>query len=240
MTTTTATTTSTTNTESGLPNEFFSAMQADEKAAWLAANLILENTSLMDWGILPTVKVTVNQMIAIFASIAGCTFATIEMITKPDMNVRGNANRDAIKRTVVNCAIGISWTNAINRLLAKAGMAQEFVASERTNGTVPLDKKISTDKETGSKFYLSISPRRYFLTEYVNPDGAVVAKEAIEPFLRKSEPIPAKMQRMGLTIEKWVEMGGDADGKDFPRYQTPLFTSIKKVKLGGVVYEIIS
>lgn len=187
----------------------------------------------------PTTKVTVNQLVQIIQGIPkGCAFLSIETVTSPaknGMRVKDNPYRGCSKVSVYNVMAGANWQGVVSRIMHKAGLEGDYQSDpDRANGIVRLTDKLSTKtlKDGSVQIYLDVNPLRYASVTYVD-GGKIIPAEAVEPFIPVRES--AKMSRYGLTPEKMEELG-----IRLPQFLSPRLRNIRRLKYGGVVYEVLS
>lgn len=179
-------------------------------------------------------RVTKNQAIDLIRSNNG--FISAKFKTSADVLKRGNPHPSVEKVWTANCIFGIHWRDLLNRLLVKLGKEPNYeVASTRSNGTVPVDSKISTkEMEDGEvRFYLTTYPIAYLETLYFDTEtGKQLTLEEVTPFLKKHSQ--SKMNRHGLTKEALEEIGAQT-----PRFLTVGIDSLQVFKMNGQFYEVI-
>ena len=185
------------------------------------------------------VKITQNQLLGMLKDMPkGCAFMGIETATSPaknGMRVTNNPHKGCIKISTYTVMVGANWGGVVSRVMAKAGLEGTYQPdAERANGTVRLTDKVAikTLKDGTTHTYLDVNPLRYGSVVYTD-GGKVIPAEAVEPFIPVR--VSAKLGRYGLTPEKMEELG-----IRLPSFLSPRLENIRRLKYGGVVYEVLS
>ena len=138
-----------------------------------------------------------------------------------------NPYSDVRKRYQVNGTVGFSYESSVNRQRTREGKEADFTPTDRAWGTKEDSFIVRHVPATGENVgkdmsYLIVKVERVLTTpEYIDENGMVLPKEALDPWLRK----PSPAARQGIDREVI--------------YRTYTIANIKNLRINGVVYQLI-
>lgn len=135
-----------------------------------------------------------NEFKGLFRENRGAEVVTITAVTKVELTAEGKAALGVVwKRSVVNGMVNWKYENAVNNQRGREGLEKDFVAfprkwGQRVEGTPFVEHK---DKE-----YLELKVQNSLGHEYLDSDGNVLDRAAVEQYLR-----PKGASRQGVERE---------------------------------------
>jgi archaeosine-15-forming tRNA-guanine transglycosylase len=121
----------------------------------------------------------------------GATFVTFTAKTSPRMRKTNNPFNGVQKISRINGMLNFHYDNAVLRRLEKEGKsAEDFTKGESWHMPVMNDGKLTplcVKKTDPNAFYLRFMLLNILSTDYVMPDGRVIASSDLDPFMQKSD-----------------------------------------------------
>ena len=129
----------------------------------------------------------------------GARFVAIDAVTDPKLlkkdRVTGQPNPyvGLVKQSRVFGLVNWVYTQSVNNQREREGSAPDFVAEPRQWGQRIAGESFVEHK---GQIYLEMKVQRSLGYRYVMPDGAEIAKEAVEPYLpKKSDGARQELER---------------------------------------------
>lgn len=177
---------------------------------------------------------TYSELIALVRDRKGAFPVGIEAETDARLLKTNNPNKDALKRSRVVAFTGVDYQASVNREADKQGGEGGFKAGvlpKGRNWLVPNKVLISDD---GAKLYLRTSTRpgqrkihAPKVLAWIADNGRKLTYEEVKPF------IPAKGASKKQAAVGVAE-GEQVENRDY------LFSSLRKLRIGGTSYKIVS
>lgn len=175
-------------------------------------------------------KSTINtaELVKMMANIKGATICTIDAVTEPKMNKRGNPYIGRVlKLTRVQLQFGYDYERAVNNRLKAQGLEPNFKAESRSWGEWIIPNKVAYHKgEFYFRFY-TMENENSVCEVYYLIDGRLATKSEVEE-------LKAFMPRES---ESNTQSGaGLTEHQVKPREYKA--SAIRKIAVNGDVYEI--